>query len=198
LELRNPLNVPVQFTQVQLVCSLAPPNTTSPAPDSNTNGNGVAPSFTQSSFDILLGPLEAKKVQFTLQPNVVGTITISGIRFNVCGVVAGMRELAALHVIRVTSAMPRIEPSIMDWPDHSSSLLVGQLHKSTLRLTNSGQRPVVNLAFTMSHPECIISSALDDSQAIAALHSTNPLVRFFTFMIPFLWYQSYYFSRGFQ
>jgi hypothetical protein len=186
LEVRNPLKVPVQFTDVRLECSLAPPKNSpsAPAPTAADGGDGdqaVQPNgaaddpFTVSSFDLLLGPLEAKKVQFTLQPNVVGTITISGIRFNVCGVVAGMRELAARHVIRITTPMPRLEPTIIDWPDASSSLLVGQIHKSTLRLANTGQRPVINLAFTMSHPQCLISAALDDAASIAALTSTNPL-----------------------
>lgn len=162
LELRNPLKVPVQFTSMHLECVLVQPADTPPA-------SPEAKLLEVEHRDTLLGPLDLQRVQFALKPLVVGTITVTGIRFKVCGAVEGVRELSAPRVIKVTTPLPRLQPQLIDWPEETSSLLVGQVHKSTLRLANVGKMPLKNLCFTSSHPHFFASEHFNDSALIQFL-----------------------------
>jgi len=99
---------------------------------------------------------------------------ITGIAFKVCGVVQGLRELPTPHpVVKVTTPQPRLVPSLIDWPDHEGSLLIGQLHRCTLRLFNAGKTPLKNLAVTTSHPHFLVCDLINDDALIQTLLTTT-------------------------
>ena len=58
LDIHNPLQIPIQFTQVNLLGNHTPPNDSN---DANNNNDASAP-FTSNPFDLILGPKETQKV----------------------------------------------------------------------------------------------------------------------------------------
>jgi hypothetical protein len=122
-------------------------------------------------FDKLFGPGETRVVQFPVKPLVEGSLTILGISFKLCGVMDAFRPLLKPQVIKVSLPMPRVELSLLNLPGTqegatSSTLYVGQHHSTTLRIKNTGQKPLANLAFSTSHPHVFLSSEIEEDLSI--------------------------------
>eukprot|EP00026_Physarum_polycephalum_P000876 Phypoly_transcript_00877.p1 GENE.Phypoly_transcript_00877~~Phypoly_transcript_00877.p1 ORF type:complete len:1286 (+),score=165.39 Phypoly_transcript_00877:53-3910(+) len=115
VEVKNPLQVPLQFTHVHLVgtfhSSPDPPQVPVHtfkfsfdefvefyAPNQPSSPNSAQPDqktlpFRVEPFDILLGPSDTKKLVFAVQPLKAGQLTIKGLGLYMCGSVWGRREL---------------------------------------------------------------------------------------------------------
>lgn len=199
--LTNPLQVPLQFTDMRLACHLNPsysamasgitrrssaskplernpaaPASSSSISQASSNSIPAASSapveemWVAEKYDKLFGPGETRTVQFAVKPLVEGSLNILGVAFKMCGVLDAFRPLAKPPTIKVSVPMPRVSLSLLGLPgshDSSrSSLYVGQHHEVCLRVKNLGQKPLVNLAFTTSHPHIFLSDAMEEDLSL--------------------------------
>eukprot|EP01127_Copromyxa_protea_P022969 TRINITY_DN846_c0_g2_i1.p1 TRINITY_DN846_c0_g2~~TRINITY_DN846_c0_g2_i1.p1 ORF type:complete len:1354 (-),score=252.65 TRINITY_DN846_c0_g2_i1:101-3988(-) len=148
-ELKNPLNIHLQFTEMRLICTHTR--------DGVTSGEGEA--FVVEPCDTLLGPSSVKPVLFALRALKVGVINIIGIQFKLCGCVKGQRMFevgktkASTSRLSVTicGPMPFLKPSFLNW---SPELKQGEIRPFTLRLTNQGSTAISCISVALSHPDC--------------------------------------------
>jgi len=151
-ELSNPLSIPLQFTDMKLVCSYS---------DNNNQEFEIIP------FDTLLMPLSVKKVLFGFVSHREGDIEIEGMMFKLCGTVTGKRKFNGDFKVRITSPMPLIEPVFEGFKEN---LLEGQLHQFHLNIKNNGQKPMSHIAIKMSHPRYL---SFDDDLVVFSFNSSN-------------------------
>uniref|UniRef100_A0A6B2KWS0 Uncharacterized protein n=1 Tax=Arcella intermedia TaxID=1963864 RepID=A0A6B2KWS0_9EUKA len=150
-EMHNPLNVPLQLTDMRLICEATEKKNGDSGSSSSSGKYEVIP------CDTLLAPLSVKNVLFAIKPLCQGTIAIKGITFKLFGQVEGKRLFGiatgtnskGLEVIQVCEEMPLLTPSFIDWP---SQLHHGELCPITLRLLNNGQTAISSIRMSMSHP----------------------------------------------
>ncbi|KAN0050357.1 hypothetical protein ACTA71_003477 [Dictyostelium dimigraforme] len=114
VEIKNPLQIPLQFNRVHLVAtfkeqplpvdpSIQPPLPVVEPPQEESNmsplddvamnkmNNGSLP-FKVEPIDILLLPSETKKIVFSIQPLRPGNLTVKGLGLCMCGAIWGKRE----------------------------------------------------------------------------------------------------------
>lgn len=147
VELTNPLQVPIQFTDMRLACQVTPSYSAMASGLSRrgslTKADKLKPSSEASSLsssddsqhatleqpdrweaekhDKLFGPGETRTVQFAVKPLIEGSLSIIGVVFKLCGVLEAFRPLAKPSVIKVSVPMPRVSLSLLGLPSSSDS-----------------------------------------------------------------------------
>eukprot|EP01119_Soliformovum_irregulare_P017192 TRINITY_DN5065_c0_g1_i1.p1 TRINITY_DN5065_c0_g1~~TRINITY_DN5065_c0_g1_i1.p1 ORF type:complete len:1258 (+),score=327.93 TRINITY_DN5065_c0_g1_i1:91-3864(+) len=170
VEISNPLQVPLQFTQMRLLGSHTPVTGQEQDPSQPPSPSDNNDAFQMTPFDLLLGPNESKKLNFHILPMKEGMLTISAIGFTLCGSVNGCAEFnlnqrrlndTSDHkrgvyyqpnldlTIRITAPMPLLDVEISKFPTH---MLQGQLEKVNVIFTNSGKSNLRNVRVKFSHP----------------------------------------------
>eukprot|EP01132_Coremiostelium_polycephalum_P002787 gene2787-3466_t len=204
VEIKNPLQIPLQFHRVHLVATYRDSSNPESVEESNMSPlddkelenmeKGLTP-FKVEPVDILLGPAEIKKLVFSIQPLKPGLLIIKGIGLCMCGMVWGKREFKLKQkrlnktkdqrssvmyepnlstTFRVTSPMPRLEAVFIDFPD---SLFHGELKQSKLQLKNcSNKMGLKNVRVRLSHPTLVCFGANnDDASVLQSLDSSIQL-----------------------
>eukprot|EP01125_Pyxidicula_operculata_P012939 TRINITY_DN4261_c0_g1_i2.p1 TRINITY_DN4261_c0_g1~~TRINITY_DN4261_c0_g1_i2.p1 ORF type:complete len:1035 (+),score=251.81 TRINITY_DN4261_c0_g1_i2:1026-4130(+) len=179
-ELINPLKVPVQLTNMRLICEHVPGNGLTASGE--MNGDGVVIKSDSEQFEVqpcdtLLRPLDVKRVLFAIKPLSTGKIIIKGITFKFFGQVEGQRMFSInntsspssppLSVISsplvsknanpmqkleviVCEPMPLLNVEFTNWP--TSDVRQGELYPLKMKLSNNGQTPISQIAVSLSHP----------------------------------------------
>jgi len=174
-EIKNPLQIPLQFTHVQLVAShesvAIPP--TEPGvviSDSNSPDAPDDSPFSVGPFEMLLAPNEARRMRIGITPKKEGLLSIDGLGFCLCNQVWGFKEFklprrrlndTPTHrkgvfyepnmdlTIRVTRSMPLLDIEIQKFPTH---VIQGQIEKVIIVLRNTGSSALRNVKVKMSDP----------------------------------------------
>ncbi|EFA78666.1 hypothetical protein PPL_08125 [Heterostelium album PN500] len=198
-EIRNPLQVPLQFNRVHLVATFK--NSQTQEEESNMSpldddalaamDNGQTP-FKVESIDLLLGPSETKKLVLSIIPLKQGQLIIKGLGLCMCGSVWGKRQFnlkqKRLNKTRqqresvvyepnltltfsVTSPMPRLETQFIEFP---AALSHGEMKQAKLQLKNcSNKMGLKNVRVRLSHPTlCCFGSNNNDASILSTLDSS--------------------------
>ncbi|PRP88533.1 hypothetical protein PROFUN_02944 [Planoprotostelium fungivorum] len=160
IELQNPLQIPLQFTQMKL-------NATHKG---ETDGEGVEVPFSTTQFDLLLTPNECTKTRFCITPLAEGELHISSIDYVLCSTIPGTqnielpkRRLNNTHqekrgifyenntdlTLRVTSSMPLLDVHVEDFP---VAMVQGQVRCLQMLLKNSGKSALKNVRCKFLYP----------------------------------------------
>ncbi|GAM22969.1 hypothetical protein SAMD00019534_061440 [Acytostelium subglobosum LB1] len=201
-EIKNPLQVPLQFNRAHLVAIFKDgengqeESNMSPLDDETLAkmDQGVTP-FKVEHFDVLLGPSETKKLTLSIVPLRQGQLVIKGIGLCMCGSVWGKREFKLKQkrlnktkaqretvsyepnlslTFKVTSPMPRLESQFIEFP---SSICHGEMKQAKLQLKNcSTKMGLKNVRIRLSHPTLVcFGSNNDDASILNSLDSSIPL-----------------------
>eukprot|EP01117_Protostelium_nocturnum_P005453 TRINITY_DN1976_c0_g1_i3.p1 TRINITY_DN1976_c0_g1~~TRINITY_DN1976_c0_g1_i3.p1 ORF type:complete len:1121 (-),score=430.32 TRINITY_DN1976_c0_g1_i3:762-4124(-) len=162
IELSNPLQIPLQFSDLQLGA------VHESSKDKKDDGEGEL--FVCSKFDLLLTPCESKRTRFTITPLCEGKLEITCIKFLLCSTVRGFQKILLPKkrlndtsdqkkgvfyednldlTVKVTSSMPLLDVSFSDFPP---AMLQGQLFEIQMQLKNSGKSALNSVSVKMSHP----------------------------------------------
>ncbi|KAF2078684.1 hypothetical protein CYY_000055 [Polysphondylium violaceum] len=204
VELKNPLQIPLQFNRVHLVATF---KEISDDPNSAIEESNMSPlddeaiakmdstPFKVEPMDILLGPSKTKRITFTIQPLKPGLLQVKGLGLCMCGAIWGKREFKLKQkrlnktkaqresvmyepnlalTFRVTSPMPRLEAQFIDFPN---ALYHGELKQAKLLLKNcSNKMGLKNVRVRTSHPTSIcFGSNMDDASVIKSLDTSVQL-----------------------
>ncbi|EGG25150.1 hypothetical protein DFA_03398 [Cavenderia fasciculata] len=200
VEIRNPLQIPLQFNSVHLVATYKSPDgieesNMSPLDQVQLQRmeNGELP-FKVETIDILLGPSETKKLKFSIIPLKQGLLNIRGIGLCMCGTIWGKREFKLKQkrlnktktqresisyeqnlslTFSVTSPMPRLEAQFVDFP---SSICFGEMKQAKLLLKNcSNKMGLKNVRIRISHPTLVCFGS--NNQDACILNSLNSSIQ---------------------
>mmetsp|Transcript_30537 Transcript_30537/g.76622 ORF Transcript_30537/g.76622 Transcript_30537/m.76622 type:complete len:1394 (+) Transcript_30537:59-4240(+) len=180
---RNPLQIPVQLTHVQLSCEHISPSGTVTLSEVSKDGSELQdPLYKSTPFALLLAPNATQKVKFTLTPLKQGRLVIKSFVCCLCGEVFGKRDFALKPrrlnstkaqrkgvvyeesmclSIRVCPPMPLMT---VDIPSFPTALRCGQVVHLMVHLKNIGNLALQNVRVKLSHPSFFVFCPLHHSR----------------------------------
>lgn len=196
----NPLEIPLQLNNLQLLYDhfdIDEELTAAGEPIYNLLYNELKqrpPPVKMEPIDVLLGPNEQRPITFLIQPLREGLLEIRSLVFQLCGGVWGRRDLPLSKKrlndskvqrlgkvyepdlslsIQICSRMPYLK---FDIPDLPSFVLLGEIVKIPITITNLGEEEFKNLKLKVNHPAFFSwpSSALEK---IKTADLINPLIQ---------------------
>ncbi len=117
--------------------------------------NNISPIFESEGYDglvineIILEPLEKRKISFLITPKRIGAVVIKGFKYSLCGVVDTTREFKGEIKIITTPSMPILEIKFYAVPD---VLLSGEVVRTVLEVANKGKMSLGKFGLKFSHP----------------------------------------------
>eukprot|EP01114_Cavostelium_apophysatum_P009903 TRINITY_DN2322_c0_g2_i1.p1 TRINITY_DN2322_c0_g2~~TRINITY_DN2322_c0_g2_i1.p1 ORF type:complete len:1266 (+),score=437.02 TRINITY_DN2322_c0_g2_i1:149-3946(+) len=194
VEIRNPLQIPLQFTEVQLIGTHTPnqppqkndaeetPAENNDAEEIPAENNDAASAFSVVPFDLLLAPNETKKLRLSVEPQREGTLVIDGLGFLLCGLGGSAKfELPRRRLNDtqkhkkgvfyenphdLTVKITRPMPLLdVEIQKFPTHLLHGQLEQVNLVLKNSGSSALKDIKVKMSEPAFFSFAAGDNTKA---------------------------------
>ncbi|KYQ90212.1 hypothetical protein DLAC_08813 [Tieghemostelium lacteum] len=202
VEIKNPLQIPLQFNRVHLVASFK--DTTeggtqmeesnmSPLDDQALEKMqaGETP-FIVEPVDLLLGPSETKKLLFSIQPTRPGLLVIKGLGLCMCGVIWGKREFKLkqkrLNKTKAHRESVMYEPNLsltfrvtspmprleVQFLEFAQSMFHGELRQAKLLLKNcSNKMGLKNVRIRLTHPSMVCFGTSDqDASLLESLDSS--------------------------
>jgi hypothetical protein len=156
LVIKNPLNVPLNLSNLSIRCSFGD---SSGSTDTDRSNQILVESseFTIENIpDFSMDANQTTRIQINIIPKLEGAIHILGVVYFIGGLIPSFKSLGKMvdgvlkaPMLNVTLPMPVLDVAFDDFPE---SIVSGEVRTCVLRIKNNGNRGLMNLRLKVSHP----------------------------------------------